>query len=66
MTVNKELGGIKAAMTNKTRYGDDFYKNIGQKGGLKKNPNKGFGSSKYRASIAGRKGGLKSRKVVLG
>ena len=28
-----KAGGIKAAATNKAKYGDDFYKRIGQRGG---------------------------------
>lgn len=58
----RELGGIKAAETNKIRHGEDFYQKIGQAGGLKRNPNKGFGASRERASEAGRRGGLKYRK----
>lgn len=52
-------GGKKAAKTNKARYGKDFYKNIGQKGG-KLGTTGGFAASKELAREAGRKGGLKS------
>lgn len=32
--VNTPDGGRKAAATNKKRHGEDFYRNIGRKGGL--------------------------------
>lgn len=51
-------GGKAAADTNKKRHGEDFYNRIGGLGGKAKNPNKGFGSNRELASIAGRKGGL--------
>lgn len=53
-------GGLKAARTNKLKYGKSFYKVIGRTGGSKK-VKKGFAVSGL-ASIAGRKGGLTSRK----
>lgn len=58
-------GGKKAAETNKTKHGEDFYKRIGSLGG-KKSSNGGFGSDKVgkdgltgseRARLAGAKGG---------
>ncbi len=58
-------GGDKAAVTNKKRYGADYYKKIGAMGG-KKSRGGGFGSNKIgpdgltgrqRASLAGKKGG---------
>ncbi len=54
-------GGRKAANTNKTRYGEEFYRNIGHKGGL---ISRGgiFGVDRELAARAGRKGGLVSRK----
>lgn len=55
-------GGLKAAATNKAKYGDDFFRNIGRSGGHWKSPTKGFGSNKEAAKEAGRKGGLKSKK----
>ena len=55
-------GGKKAAETNRKRYGSEFYKAIGAKGGKTKNPNKGFGGDRELARIAGSKGGLKSRR----
>lgn len=55
-------GGIKAAATNKKRYGADFYKKIGSKGG-KKGTTGGFAANPELARIAGRKGGRKSKRV---
>ena len=57
MSGNSE-GGKKAAANNKKRYGADYYKLIGRKGGLspKKTPS-GFAADRERASWAGRKGG---------
>lgn len=63
-------GGKKASITNKQKHGVDFYKRIGKKGG-KKSCNGGFASSKVgldgltgleRAKIAGKKGGLRSKR----
>lgn len=51
-------GGKKTAKTNKERYGEDFFRNIGAKGGSVKNSKKGFGSNPALARVAGRKGGL--------
>ena len=53
-------GGKSAAETNKERYGEDFYKNIGRKGGLKSRGG-GFAANPKLAVEAGRKGGAKSR-----
>lgn len=53
-------GGEKAAKTNMQKYGPDFYKNIGAKGG-KASTTGGF-KDKELARIAGRKGGLKSKR----
>lgn len=64
------IGGRKAAAKNKQYYGEDFYARIGAIGG-KKSRKGGFGSQtigkdgltgSQRASIAGRIGGLKSRR----
>jgi hypothetical protein len=35
-------GGIKAAATNRVRYGEDFYINLGHKGGTAPSAPKGF------------------------
>lgn len=63
-------GGKKAAETNKKKQGADFYARIGRMGG-KKSTTGGFASTKIgldglsglqRAKIAGRKGGLISKR----
>ena len=63
-------GGLKAAKTNLERYGEDFYKITGQKGG-RVCCDGGFASNKVgkdgltglqRARIAGAKGGSISRR----
>lgn len=64
-------GGEKAASTNKTKYGADFYAMIGAKGG-KRGKTGGFASDKKgndgltgreRARLAGSKGGRISRRT---
>lgn len=55
-----KAGGIKAAKTNKEKYGDDFYINMGRKGGQNGHTG-GFFANRELARIAGRKGGLISR-----
>lgn len=57
-----KAGGRKTAKTNKGKYGEDYYKNIGHLGGSVKSPNKGFGSNRALAVEAGRKGGSISRR----
>lgn len=61
-------GGKKAALTNKMKYGNDFYKRIGHQGGSNGH-NGGFASDKVgkdgltgpeRAILAGAEGGRKS------
>ena len=59
--------GKKAAATLKARYGSDFYRMLGSKGGKKTHADgakpKGFAAMTLeKRSAAGRKGGLKSRK----
>lgn len=54
-------GGRLAAKTNKARYGADFYKRIGAKGG-KKGKTGGFYANRELARIAGAKGGAISRR----
>lgn len=57
-------GGLKAAKTNKNRYGTDFYKKIGKVGG-KKSTTGGFAANPQLARIAGRKGGKASKRRKL-
>lgn len=65
MAGNK-IGGCKAAITNRKKYGEGFYARIGQMGG-RNGTTGGFNSDvvgkdgltgRERARIAGRKGGL--------
>lgn len=56
-----KTGGQRAAATNKRVYGEDFYARIGRKGGQLGRTG-GFYANRELASIAGRKGGLKSRR----
>ncbi|MDD3481173.1 MAG: KGG domain-containing protein [Patescibacteria group bacterium] len=55
-------GGVKAADTNKKRYGKDFYKKIGAKGGKKTGVKKGFAANPALAREAGKKGGKRSKR----
>ena len=63
-------GGVKARQTNLEKYGPDFYKTIGKRGG-QMGVSGGFASDKVgadgltgseRARIAGSKGGTKSKR----
>ncbi len=54
-------GGLKAAATNRKKYGKGFYSNIGAVGG-KNGHTGGFFANRELASIAGRKGGRKSKR----
>lgn len=58
-------GGLKAAATNKAIYGEDFYKKIGQRGGMNGHTG-GFASNPALARIAGAKGGRISRRTGNG
>ncbi len=55
-------GGMKAAKTNKQRYGREFYEEIGRKGG-KISTGGGFAKDPELARKAGRLGGLRSRRT---
>jgi general stress protein YciG len=55
------VGGKNAAASNKKKYGDDFYKVIGAKGG-KNGHTGGFAANRELASKAGQMGGRKSRR----
>lgn len=59
--VGTKAGGIKAAHTNLLRHGKDFYNRIGKKGGQNGHTG-GFAANPELARIAGRKGGLISRR----
>lgn len=59
--VGTKAGGIKAAKTNLEKHGADFYKRIGSKGGRNGHTG-GFAANRTLASVAGRKGGLISRR----
>ncbi len=56
-----KAGGLKAAATNKSRHGSDFYASIGAKGG-KKTGLKGFAVNRDLARKAGAIGGRISRR----
>lgn len=55
-------GGKKAAATNKLRHGEGFYARIGKMGGQNGHTG-GFAANRALASLAGRKGGKKSRRT---
>lgn len=55
------LGGLKASETNKKKYGEDFYKNIGRRGGKACVP-KGFAVNPDLAKRAGSRGGKLSKR----
>lgn len=54
-------GGLKAAETNKQKYGREFYQNIGRKGGKACVP-KGFAVNPELAKRAGSTGGKLSKR----
>ena len=56
-------GGRRAAKANKERYGEDFYRKIGSKGGqtISSKP-RGFAANIELARIAGAKGGKISKR----
>lgn len=54
-------GGIKAAKSNKEKYGEDFYARIGAKGG-KRGHTGGFAANPELARRAGAKGGAIGRR----
>jgi general stress protein YciG len=56
-------GGRKASVTNKKKYGDDFYKRIGHQGGSKSHPEtRAFATNPELAKAAGAKGGKVSKR----
>lgn len=56
-----KAGGKKAAETNKRKYGEDFYRENGRKGGRNGHTG-GFAANRELARIAGRKGGKISKR----
>lgn len=56
-----KIGGQRAAETNKAKYGEDFYKNIGKKGGQSSTTG-GFFANRELARTAGRLGGTISKR----
>lgn len=59
--VGTKNGGLKAAKTNKAKYGKEFYANIGRKGGQNGHTG-GFAANRALARVAGAKGGRISRR----
>lgn len=57
-----KAGGMKAAATNKAKYGNDFYAKIGANGGVKGHTG-GFYANRELARIAGARGGRISRRT---
>lgn len=57
-----KAGGIKAAATNKLKYGKGFYAEIGKMGGSVTSVKKGFAANRALARVAGGKGGRISRR----
>jgi general stress protein YciG len=57
-----QTGGLKAAKTNKERYGDNYYAEMGRKGG-KRGHGGGFASNPALARMAGAKGGSRSKRA---
>ena len=58
---NIMTGGQRAAATCVNRYGADYFKNIGRKGGQRCVP-KGFAANPELAREAGSRGGKKSKR----
>lgn len=56
-----KIGGLKAAKTNKEKYGSDWYGKIGAIGGRNGHTG-GFASNPELARIAGSKGGKVSKR----
>lgn len=59
--VSRYAGGLKAAQTNKERYGEDFYRKAGRLGGLKSRAG-GFAARPELARTMGSRGGSRSKK----
>ena len=59
--VGTKAGGKKAAATNRKKYGKDFYRELGRKGGRSSHTG-GFAANPELVRIAGAKGGSISRR----
>lgn len=59
----RATGAKKTALTNKARYGENWYRELGRKGGSVSTPTGGFGYSHERAVAAGKKGGAMPRRT---
>lgn len=68
-----KVGGLKTRKTVISKYGKDYYRNLGRLGGSVKSPNKGFGVDKRtwfekligkpkHAQVAGQLGGRRSKR----
>lgn len=57
------IGGLKAAQSNKTKFGENFYARIGKIGGAKGHTG-GFYGDYERARVAGTRGGRTSTRAV--
>lgn len=55
-------GAIKARQTMISKYGENYFKEIGLIGGKAKNPLKGFGTNRDLARVSGARGGRISRR----
>ena len=51
-----KIGGLRASKTNKERYGEKYYSEIGKKGGMRGHTG-GFAANRALARLAGAKGG---------
>ena len=60
--VGTREGGLKASKTNKAKYGEDFYKKNGAKGGRNGHTGGFAAMSPERRSECGRKGGKASKR----
>lgn len=59
--VGTKAGGLKAAATNRKKYGLEFYREIGRKGGRLGHTG-GFAANRTLARLAGAKGGKISKR----
>lgn len=59
-----KAGGLKASAKNLEKYGKDFYRNIGRKGGSVSHPlTRPFATDRGLARVAGAKGGRISKRT---